>query len=391
MTEKVPIEHLLPNPFRNIGAYKIDEDKVHRLIASYRTTGYWPVIIARRAGKNGYYEQAYGHHRVEAFRRHYGKKAEIEVIVQNLSDDHMLQMMAHENQEDYKTSFVIQMENVHAVVKAYAEGKIKLQNPPPKTSKTLVRYASSPGTDHPYTAETVAKYLGWLNPDGSAPAKVRDSLRALELVEQGVATIDQFIGFGIKHATEMLIAIGKIRSKDEANIAFQEKRIADAEKEIRESRKLLADANAKGKEDAALTLRTAKDEKEHAKWRKLESERKIVRNTKKVVDKVTEGVRQGEGKRAVQRIAQEAVLEDLPKRERKEKEIRDVLWDVMGKIDGILRPASEDIVDKALKKHADPLRLKLEEIIENLVYLDDENIKQASDTLEALSIRATCC
>ncbi len=75
-------------------------------------------------------------------------------------------------------------------------GAGRLTLPAPETKARGLRYA--PGfemnpdlqtpTDRakPYTAETVAVFLGWLEPSGHAKRKVHTALAALELIEAGV-------------------------------------------------------------------------------------------------------------------------------------------------------------------------------------------------------------
>ncbi len=40
---------------------------------------------------------------------------------------------------------------------------------------------------HAYTANTVAKFLGWMEPAGKAQFKVMEALAALEHIERGVS------------------------------------------------------------------------------------------------------------------------------------------------------------------------------------------------------------
>jgi len=61
---------------------------------SIRATDFWDNIVVRPSD-NGYYQLAYGHHRLEALRRL--KIGEIDIPVKNLSDTIMLDMMAREN------------------------------------------------------------------------------------------------------------------------------------------------------------------------------------------------------------------------------------------------------------------------------------------------------
>jgi hypothetical protein len=128
MHVKIKIKDIDPNPYRNMDHYKIDEKKVQRLMQSYDTVGYWPIIIGRRVGKK--VQIAFGHHRWVALKKFYkNHDHEIEIIIIDLSDEDMLKYMANENQQDFASSFIVEMETVHAVVKAFADGQIELNSP----------------------------------------------------------------------------------------------------------------------------------------------------------------------------------------------------------------------------------------------------------------------
>jgi hypothetical protein len=84
------------------------------------------------------------------------------------------------------------------VVQAYADGKINLEKPPQKARKTNIRYApgfilgcDNESLSHPYTAESIAEFLGWweVKPDkndkgGQASVRIRNALKALEILEE---------------------------------------------------------------------------------------------------------------------------------------------------------------------------------------------------------------
>ena len=196
MNKQIAIKDILPNPFRNIEHYKINEKKVEHLIKSFETTGVWPVIIGRQTS-NGKIELAFGHHRKEAARQLYGDDHEIEVIVAKLDDEQMLKYMANENQHEFATSFATEMETTQAVVKAFADDKIKLDKPEAGSLKN--RYApkfsiSQPAksdSDHAYTAVTVGKFLGWLQPNKAPQRRIYTSIAALELIEEGYLKLSQ--------------------------------------------------------------------------------------------------------------------------------------------------------------------------------------------------------
>ncbi len=120
--ELVSLKDIVPNPFRNMERYPIDEAKVKSLMESFDRTGYWGNIVGRRA--NGKVEFAYGHHRRIAMQRK--KMKEVEVIVREVSDADMLRMMADENMTEWATNSAVEQETIRSVVLAYADGKIEL-------------------------------------------------------------------------------------------------------------------------------------------------------------------------------------------------------------------------------------------------------------------------
>ena len=92
------------------------------------------------------------------------------------------------------------------MIQAYASGKIKLPKPTKETGASRARHAPSfiqgkvvvRDEDRPYTAQTVAKFLGWLRPNGKAPDRIHEALAALEFIEQGILTEDAFEGRCLK-------------------------------------------------------------------------------------------------------------------------------------------------------------------------------------------------
>jgi hypothetical protein len=132
------------------------------------------------------------------------------VIVAKLDDEQMLKYMANENQTDFATSFVAEVETIHAVVQAFKDGKITLERPGKKTA-VPVRIAPSfipkRSQEHvlslAFTGVTVAKFLGWTyivpsGPQGGmiqAQERVKLAILALELIEQGhlkLAFLEEF-------------------------------------------------------------------------------------------------------------------------------------------------------------------------------------------------------
>lgn len=251
---EVKLSSIDPNPFRDGSggkppatwdtvreAYGFDEAKLKELEQSYQANGVWAGVHVRPVGSR--YQLAFGHHRIEAARRL--ELAKVPVIVDDLSDEEMIKMMAAENSEEYGHDFALGVMNaVEAVVKAFGSGIIKLR--PIRVVQGLnvqrLRVAPSfvagsrPGTtDTSYSAETVGEYLGWSRLDGKAADKVLTALFALELIELGALKRNDLKGLGSTQARELVTLtkrkIDAEKEKLEVQAAFLEKAKVVAQKE----------------------------------------------------------------------------------------------------------------------------------------------------------------
>jgi hypothetical protein len=201
---RVQVADLHPNPFRRLDRYPVDRGKIDALKQSIKDTTFWDNLLVRpnQNGKGGY-EIAYGHNRVEALRELRIK--EIDIPVRDLDNNHMAQIMSHENMQEWGHSSSIEQETVRAVVEAYADGRITLPSVAPRQDNASVRLAPyfrqnrdadglSSRTDHPYTVETLAQFLGWKE------YKVQTALNALALIDEGLASDKTFEGLSTKQA-----------------------------------------------------------------------------------------------------------------------------------------------------------------------------------------------
>jgi hypothetical protein len=115
---KVQIKDLYPNPYRDMDNYPINRDKVETLKASIKQTGFWDNIVAR--DMDGKIQIAYGHHRLTALREALPWDTEVDIPIKDLPDGVMIQIMANENMEEYRTGPAIIDETVR-VAKKYLE------------------------------------------------------------------------------------------------------------------------------------------------------------------------------------------------------------------------------------------------------------------------------
>jgi hypothetical protein len=82
-------------------------------------------------------------------------------------------------------------------VLAYAKGEITLERLNAKARKDQIRYAPNFRTGlsaldsnaHPYTADSIARFLGWTQPDGQVSPRVRIALLCLEEAEEAAEAI----------------------------------------------------------------------------------------------------------------------------------------------------------------------------------------------------------
>lgn len=229
-TRRFPLSDLKPNPFRNLDAFPVREENVEALLASFRQSGVWAdgQLIVRLV--DGEPEICAGHARVEAMLRHFGPDHQITVTVEDVSDDEMLRRMTDENEVRRQHSALLDQEVVSGVVRGYAAGRIELEKPSKCTPHAQVRDAPSfvqgtpvQGTSptHPYTASTVAKHVRW------DATRARDTLRALELIEQGHLDTENFRGQSCREARDMVCDLRKALQR--ANGTEGEEKDATAE------------------------------------------------------------------------------------------------------------------------------------------------------------------
>jgi hypothetical protein len=119
---KILVEKILPNPYRNMEKYPINRDKVESLKASIEETGVWQTIVAREhPDKKGFFQIAFGHHRLQAIKEL--KIKEIKISVEEMTDIQMLKRMANENMNDWGITTGVIVETVLSV-KNYLENEL---------------------------------------------------------------------------------------------------------------------------------------------------------------------------------------------------------------------------------------------------------------------------
>lgn len=216
---KISVKDLRPNPFRDMKRNPINPAKVEALKASIAATDFWDNLIARPAPfDEGKFELGYGHHRLEALKAL--KIESVDIPVRNLDDGAMLKMLVHENMEEWGANAAIMQESIRAVVLAYADGSIQLGAIKKDTPKDRIRHAPSfvPGrslaaNERPYTAESVAEFLGW------HPQKVKAFLSFLELEESKLVNATAIAGLNPSAVEEIVKNVKPYINEDNDKIA----------------------------------------------------------------------------------------------------------------------------------------------------------------------------
>ena len=107
---KIKVKDLKPNPYRNMGKYPVDREKIEALKISIGETDFWDNLLTRQ--QNGEYQIAYGHHRLIALQE-LGIK-EVNLPVRKLDNATMIRIMANENMDHWKSNPAVTLETVRA-------------------------------------------------------------------------------------------------------------------------------------------------------------------------------------------------------------------------------------------------------------------------------------
>jgi len=313
---KIKIKDILPNPFRNIEHYPIIRGKVDQLKRSYENTDFWDNIVGR-INEKGKFEQAYGHHRKVALLEHFGPNHVVEVIDKPLDDAHMIKVMAAENMDEWGTSAIVEIETVEAVVKAFAEGRIKLNKAgQPKAARYAPSFIPGKGksetSDFSYNAETIGEFLGWTyGKEKKASDKVYHALTALQYIEEGIIELSAFDGLTSSGIKAVVTEARQAREYKDIRAKEAEREAEAARKEAEEAEK--AEARARAREDQEKARRKAAEREEaerQAAYKRAEAE-EYRKQGQQAASKVTKAVsahlRSGGGTKTAPDVAIQAV------------------------------------------------------------------------------------
>ena len=318
------LKDILPNPYRDLKANPLIEQKVLDLMNSITLTGFWENVVVRKnaAGK---YELAYGHHRLEAAIR--AGITEADFIIKKFDDAKMIQVMDNENRETYGSTPLSLIESVKAVVQSLAKGVIKLEVDPSTPAQHL-RFAPSyvpgkdvgpNGTKVPYTAMSIAVFLGRVKTrskdDGNVRADVGivAALNALHLQEIGhfnksmLVTKDRTGAPVPITMSELLKITGEIK-RDVDRVGKTKEKLRKEEAEAVEERIRLEKEHKerakKAKEEYEASL------KEEAKA-KREKDREEVERLKKEREDKAKALKAKENEDVAKALALEVRLEEI--------------------------------------------------------------------------------
>lgn len=402
---KYAVKDIEPNPFRHIERYPIQAEKVRALRESLRTTGFWGNVMARP--HNGKVQIAYGHHRLAALKDEYGANHKVELIVRDLPDDVMLQIMARENMEEWGTSASIEQETVRAVVEAYAEDQIAL--PVPTATKAQTRYAPSfiagdpgrAGDSHPYTVQSIADFLGWVEPSGKAQDKVGSALAALQFIEEGLLREADFAGLTTKQAEAVVEEARRARERRDAaarvhrQAAEEARRAAEAAARLR----MEAEQAQKRREDEARQARdAAARRKAEQDARRLADERRRAAEAQKAAERrqaseLRSQEKQEEAGRKSARTVGRSVSAELRGGRIGYKQAREHAARVDSKktgppphIDDFARRLAGDL-NKILDPDRDPRAERLSSLVKYREHLEDHTREDLARTLEGAGSR----
>jgi len=171
--------------------------------------------------------------------------------------------------EEWGSSAMVEHETIRAVVEAYAAGQIELRRPASSLPRAQVRFAPSftlgppEGEQHaarPYTAASVADFLGWVQPDRTPQQKVHDALSALSYIEQKHLTDADFTGLTTAQA-------GALVAETRRTLLAQQREREEAAKQaaaLEAERQAMAERAARAEAEQAAALERAKVERERA-------------------------------------------------------------------------------------------------------------------------------
>lgn len=244
MQKTVQVGKLLPNPYRNYSEYPLDKDRVEQLRRHYEKTGFWGNIVARETSEG--YEIAYGHHRLKALQEHYGPRQRVEIIIQDLTNEQMVQMMAQENMEEFRTHAITEAETIEVTIKAAQNGEIMLPKRQ-QVAQAKNRKKADLEPDQPFSIRQIAEFLNWVKKQGTGVQPnecCRVGFMVYEAIRDGLVTRKQLLGLKRQTARAVVEEALKLRREHE--------KLAKAKREAAEKAKQEAEEIEDGRKRRAV-------------------------------------------------------------------------------------------------------------------------------------------
>lgn len=209
----VKIGDILNNPFRDFDIYPLSKEKIESLEKSFSESGDWAILSGRET-TGGKIEIAFGHHRLEAMKRIYGPDYEIDIKIEELTDDEMIKRMSFENDESWDCP-------ISATDDAVKAARDYLKSHPDKAREIL----TSGGTDFKRSrvgAPMIAKFVG------KKLDAVQKSLERLHSIESGEIDKEALYKFPSSASADRFAkVVRKFNISREKQKAFAEKIVSE--------------------------------------------------------------------------------------------------------------------------------------------------------------------
>ena len=402
------IKNIVANPFRHIKKYPIRREKVAALRESLQKTGFWDNVVARV--RDGKAEIAYGHHRLVALKEEYGPHHKVDLIIKDLDDEIMIQIMARENMEEWGSSAIVEQETIRAVVEAYGAGLIQLRSPK-KLDMRYIRYAPSflpsdrgyAHTPYAYNAQTIADFIGWLEPNGEPQRKVEYQLTAIQFIEEEILKESDFEGLGSHEARVVVEQARQAKERRESAARVHRQQADEAKKQAEKAERWREEAKEKQKhlEEEAKRASDAKARdraiKEAAQYKQkqieLDETRKLALRSEQSSRKLEHSLK-AEGIRSATKVGR-AVSAGLKTGEIGYRQAKDIANKVDTRNGDRARPDIEQFAQRLITELArilDPERdercAKLNELVRFRLDLAKDTRENLEHVMERISRRA---
>lgn len=195
----IPLDQIVPNPWRDESIHPIDKEHVAELCDSIHDHGFFGGLKGRR--RNGKIELGCGHARVEAARK--AKMDTVPIYIDDIDDDAMLRLMTDENATQAGSSAGAVINEVGAVTRRLIEGLLEGTNVPSSVIKAFEnrhaievaqkRLRSDRAERMPIGHVVIRTYLGQGNPKNAlrGERQIREALAALKQSSRYDKIIDE--------------------------------------------------------------------------------------------------------------------------------------------------------------------------------------------------------